>query len=177
MDGPALPQIMIPAWVDGMLTPVEKLAAHERGLRHLAVSVFVMKQGRVLIQQRALGKYHTPGLWANTCCTHPEWDEPPLDCATRRLNEELGITGLTLEHRGEVEYRADVGNGLIEHEVVQVYVAEADDDMPLAPNPDEVMATDWRMLADLNTTLAATPDKFTPWLHIYMRDHAAKIFG
>lgn len=177
MDGPALPQIMIPAWVDGMLTPVEKLAAHERGLRHLAVSVFVMKQGRVLIQQRALGKYHTPGLWANTCCTHPEWDEPPLDCAIRRLNEELGITGLTLEHRGEVEYRADVGGGLIEHEVVQVYVAEADDDMPLAPNPDEVMATDWRTPADLNAALADTPDKFTPWLHIYMRDHAAKIFG
>jgi len=177
MDGSQMPQIMIPAWVDGTLTPVEKLAAHQRGLRHLAVSVFVMKQGQVLIQQRALGKYHTPGLWANTCCTHPEWDEPPHICATRRLDEELGITGLTLEHRGEVEYRADVGGGLIEHELVQVYVAQADDNMPLDLNPQEVQATRWMSLDDLNTALAQTPDQFTPWLHIYMRDHADIIFG
>ncbi len=112
MDGSMIPtDIMIPAWVDGTLTPVEKLAAHQRGLRHLAISVFVIRDGAILIQQRALGKYHTPGLWANTVCTHPEWNEPALDCAHRRVNEELGITGLTLEHRGEVEYRADVGNG------------------------------------------------------------------
>lgn len=65
--------IMIPAWIDGSLTPVEKLDAHLRGLRHKAVSVFVMAQDALLIQRRALGKYHTPGLWANTCCTHPNW--------------------------------------------------------------------------------------------------------
>lgn len=177
MDGNPLAQIMIPAWVDGTLTPVEKLAAHQRGLRHLAVSVFVMRRGHVLIQQRALCKYHTPGLWANTCCTHPEWDEDPLTCAVRRVNEELGITGLNLEHRGEVEYRAEVGNGMIEHEVVQVYVAEAADDMPLAPNPDEVMATEWMTLDALNKAVAETPERFTPWLRIYLADHAAVIFG
>lgn len=177
MDGTTLPQIMIPAWVDGMLTPVEKLAAHERGLRHLAVSVFVMRHGEILIQQRALGKYHTPGLWANTCCTHPEWDEPPHHCAARRLDEELGITGLTLEHRGEVEYRAEVGGGLIEHEVVQVYVAEAGDDMPLALNPEEVMATQWMTLEALRAAVAEKPDRFTPWLRIYLSEHAARIFG
>ena len=61
----------IPAWIDGVLTPVEKLEVHQRGLRHKAVSVFVMDGDNVLLQRRALGKYHTPGLWANTCCTHP----------------------------------------------------------------------------------------------------------
>ena len=136
-----------------------------------------MKQGRVLIQQRALCKYHTPGLWANTCCTHPEWDEAPEVCALRRLDEELGITGLALEHRGEVEYRADVGGGLIEHELVQVFVAEAGDDMPLALNPEEVMAVEWMDLDALRAAIAQKPARFTPWLRIYLDQHADVIFG
>ncbi|MDG1801382.1 MAG: isopentenyl-diphosphate delta-isomerase, partial [Paracoccaceae bacterium] len=65
--------IIIPAWVDGMLQPVEKLDAHLRGLRHKAVSIFVISGDYILIQQRAMCKYHTPGQWANTCCTHPDW--------------------------------------------------------------------------------------------------------
>ena len=76
-----LMQEMIPAWVEGVLQPVEKLAAHLDGLRHKAVSVFVTRGDQLLIQQRALGKYHTPGLWANTCCTHPHWGEADIDCA------------------------------------------------------------------------------------------------
>ena len=87
----------IPAWVDGTLTPVDKLDVHKLGLRHKAVSVFVLRGDALLIQQRAMGKYHTPGLWANTCCTHPGWEETSLLCATRRLNEELGIK-LSLIH-------------------------------------------------------------------------------
>ena len=83
--------IMIPAWVNGRLTPVEKLEAHQKGLRHKAVSVFVLQGDMVLMQQRAMGKYHTPGLWTNTCCTHPGWDEPAIDCAVRRLREEFSI--------------------------------------------------------------------------------------
>jgi isopentenyl-diphosphate delta-isomerase len=168
---------MIPAWVGDTLTPVEKLEAHKRGLKHKAISVFVMRGDAVLIQQRALCKYHTPGLWANTCCTHPAWDEPALDCATRRLKEELGLTGVTLEHRGQVEYRADVGNGLIEHEVVEVYLAEATPQMTLVPNPEEVMATRWISYRDLKADLAATPEIFTPWLNIYLQRHADMIFG
>ncbi|MDG1375824.1 MAG: isopentenyl-diphosphate Delta-isomerase [Yoonia sp.] len=170
-------QIMIPAWVDGVLQPVEKLAAHERGLRHKAVSIFVIAQGHVLIQQRAAGKYHTPQLWANTCCTHPQWDEPAALCAARRLDEELGIKDLRLNHRGTVEYRADVGSGLIEHEVVEVFVAEADLDLPLNPNPAEVMATRWVRYDRLIKEVAATPAQFTPWLHIYLAEHSAVIFG
>ena len=100
---------MIPAWVEGTLTPVEKLEVHQRGLRHKAVSVFVVRNQEILIQRRALGKYHTPGLWANTCCTHPMWDEDSTACAQRRLRDELGIVALSPEFRGQLEYRADVG--------------------------------------------------------------------
>ncbi len=169
--------IMIPAWVDGVLQPVEKLAAHQRGLKHKAVSVFIVSGDDILIQQRALGKYHTPGLWANTCCTHPEWDEDAGVCAVRRIDEELGIKGLKLQHRGQVEYRADVGNGLIEHEVVEVFLATASTGLPLTPNPDEVMATQWVSHRKLNQMIDETPDKFTPWLRIYLARHADLIFG
>ncbi|MEM7491601.1 MAG: isopentenyl-diphosphate Delta-isomerase [Pseudomonadota bacterium] len=170
-------QTMIPAWVDGVLTPVEKLDAHRRGLRHKAVSVFVMRGSKLLIQQRAAGKYHTPGLWANTCCTHPAWDETGAACAQRRLREELGITGLTLEARPGIEYRADVGDGLIEHEVVEVFVAEAAGAMPLQPNPEEVQAVHWVDLYDLTAQTARHPENFTPWLKIYLHDHMDRIFG
>lgn len=169
--------IMIPAWDNGTLQPVEKLDAHQRGLRHLAVSVFVMNRGRVLIQQRALGKYHTPGLWANTCCTHPEWDEDPARCAVRRLNEELGITGLHPSHRDRVEYRADVGGGLIEHEVVDIFLAMAPDNLKMALNPEEVMATRWVDFYDLGAQVRRHPEQFTPWLQIYLAEHADEIFG
>lgn len=169
--------IMIPAWLDGTLQPVEKLEAHRRGLRHKAVSVFVMAGNHILIQQRALGKYHTPGLWANTCCTHPDWNEDPGACATRRLTEELGITNLRLDHCGQVEYRANVGNDLIEHEVVEVYLATTGFDLPLAPNPDEVMATRWVSREKLAAELVANPKAFTPWLHVYMADHSDMIFA
>lgn len=169
--------IMIPAWVNGTLTPVEKLEAHVKGLRHKAVSVFVLRGDAVLMQQRAMCKYHTPGLWTNTCCTHPEWDEAPEVCAVRRLEEELGITGIVPQHRHHLEYRAEVGGGLIEHEVVDVYVAEAGSQLPLAPNPEEVMAVEWVRFADLRRQVDQTPERFTPWLRIYLRDHGQTIFG
>ena len=167
----------VPAWVNGTLTPVEKLEVHQRGLRHMAISVFVMDGPRVLIQQRALSKYHTPGLWANTCCTHPRWGEGAADCAARRLREELGITGLALMRAGGVEYRADVGGGLIEHEVVDIFTAQATASLPTLPNPDEVMDTRWVSLADLSREVISDPDQFTPWLRIYLADHQHKIFG
>lgn len=170
-------QILIPAWVDGTLQPVEKIDVHLRGLKHKAVSIFVLNQGRILIQQRALHKYHTPGQWANTCCTHPHWGEATDDCAHRRLREELGITGLRLQPRGEIEYRAQVGAEMIEHEVVDVFVAQAPDDLQIHLNPDEVNATRWLSAGDLKDAMTATPDNFTPWLHIYMADHADTILG
>ena len=168
---------MIPAWVDGTLMPVEKLAVHLGGLRHKAVSVFVLSERGILIQRRALGKYHTPGLWANTCCTHPLWGESDAACAERRLAEELGITGLTLREAGQVEYRADVGGGMVEHEVVALFRAEAPADLAMVLNPNEVMDARWLGLPELLAEIAAQPEAFTPWLRIYLADHSRQILG
>ena len=168
---------LIPAWIDGELTPVDKLDVHRRGLRHKAVSVFMLKGRDVLVQRRALGKYHTPGLWANTCCTHPSWDENPADCARRRLFEELGIGGATPEFRHRLEYRADVGGGMIEHELVDVFVAHATAETQISPNPDEVMDWKWVDFHELIAEVQRHPDRFTPWLRIYLSDHADVIFG
>jgi isopentenyl-diphosphate delta-isomerase len=168
---------MIPAWVDGTLVPFDKLKVHKLGLRHRAVSVFVMDGTNVLIQRRAMSKYHTPGLWANTCCTHPEWGEDSADCAVRRLHEELGISGLYPAKRDTVEYRADVGNGMIEHEVVDIFVATAAKDLKVVPNPDEVMQVEWVGLYDLSAEVSRRPERFTPWLRIYLQDHKDTIFG
>ncbi|WP_238113324.1 isopentenyl-diphosphate Delta-isomerase [Yoonia sp. I 8.24] len=168
---------MIPAWVDGGLTPVEKLEVHQKGLKHKAVSVFLMQGEHVLIQQRALEKYHTPGMWANTCCTHPLWNETDGDCAQRRLQEELGITGIPLTYRDTIEYRAEVGDGLIEHEVVAIFTGQAPDSLTFTPNPEEVMATQWIRFNDLAADMARAPENYTPWLHIYLRDHVTTILG
>lgn len=171
-------EIMIPAWVDGVLTPVEKLEAHQRGLRHKAISVFLLDGDKTLIQKRAAGKYHTPGMWANTCCTHPAWDEASEACALRRLNEEIGLTGVALEYADRVEYRADVGGGLIEHEVVDIFRARGSvASIRFDLNPDEVEAVRWISLAELDRQIAETPEAFTPWLRIYMAEHRASILG
>lgn len=168
--------IEIPTWVDGTLTPVEKLEAHRRGLRHKAISVFLIRGDKVLLQRRAMGKYHTPGLWANTCCTHPFWGEDTATCATRRLSEELGLPPLPLVYRDTVEYRADVGGGLIEHEVVDIFLGTVPQGMEPRPDPSEVMDTIWHPRATLAEEVMRRPNGFTPWMQIYMRDHAAVIF-
>lgn len=168
---------LIPAWVDGQLQPVDKMEVHQSGLRHLAISVFVTDGDAVLLQRRAMAKYHTPGLWANTCCTHPHWGETAEDCARRRLDQELGIAGADPVFRSRVEYRADVGGGLTEHEVVDIFLVTAGRDLAVTPNPAEVMETAWMRLSELARETEANPDRYTPWLRIYMRDHAAGIFA
>ncbi len=176
--GDAGPQAraMIPAWVDGALLPVEKLEVHRRGLKHKAVSVFILCGDEVLIQRRAMGKYHTPGLWANTCCTHPHWGEAALGCAVRRLDEELGLVAPPLGYRDSLEYRADVGGGLIEHELVDVFVARVDTRPAMAPNPEEVMDVAWVRLAELRRRAMMEPEAYTPWLRIYLERYSAQIF-
>lgn len=168
---------LIPAWEDGVLRPMDKMEVHRRGLRHKAVSVFVMAGRQVLIQRRAAAKYHTPGLWANTCCTHPHWQEAPIDCAHRRLQQELGISDLMLQPVGQVSYRADVGGGLTEDEEVDVFIAHSSTDLPLSLNPDEVQASRW---VDLDLLLHETRDNpaaYTPWLRIYLSEYRGQIFG
>jgi isopentenyl-diphosphate Delta-isomerase len=172
-----MPGAPIAAWEGGALAPHDKIDVHRRGLRHPAVSVFLVVGDEVLLQRRALGKYHTPGLWANSCCTHPHWQEDPETCARRRVREELGIEVGALDHRGTVEYRADVGGGMIEHELVEVFRAALDRKPGLVPDPSEVMECRWVPVAHLHALIAASPQAFTPWLKIYLQDHFTEIFA
>ena len=160
---------MIPAVMPGgRLEPIEKMEAHRTGQLHLAVSVFVHDaEGRLLIQRRAASKYHCAGQWANTCCTHPHWGESPAAAARRRLGEELGFT-VDLAERRTVDYRAEVGDDLIEHERVTLYTTRLPDHPALGPNPDEVDATDWLDLTDLLARLRDEPETLTPWFRIYL---------
>lgn len=161
---------LIPAWVDGTLGAVDKIEVHRRGLRHPAVSVFVMRGEQTLIQRRAMGKYHTPGLWANSCCTHAHWGEPAADCAVRRLRQELGLERLTVEPRGQIEYRAEVGAGMVEHELVDLFVAHLGAGVEPQPDPSEVMAVEWIGLEALAEAVRNSPERFTPWLRIYIAE-------
>lgn len=167
----------IPAWIDGRLVAVDKLEVHRRGLRHPAVSVFLMHGRHTLIQQRAAGKYHSPGLWANACCTHPRWRENPAACAARRLREELGVVPAALAPLGRIDYAASVGRGMVERERVDLFLAAADARLPLDPDPAEVMATRWIDLDALRAEVAAGPAAFTPWLRIYLARHAGRLLG
>lgn len=152
---------------DGSLYPVEKLKAHTEGLFHLAVSIFIFDGDHLLIQKRAASKYHSGGFWANTCCTHPHWDEPVDSCAQRRLREELGFS-VPLSRRRVVEYSADVGNGLHEHEKVTMFIGSADREaLGIAPDPNEVEATRWVTRDALHSEIAQHPERFTPWFRIY----------
>lgn len=167
---------IIAAWDQGELRPLDKLEVHRRGLRHPAVSVLLFHGPDLLIQRRAAGKYHSAGLWANTCCTHPQWAEDLHVCATRRLREELGLTGIDLTPAGQITYRADVGQGMIEHEDVAIFRARVDSRPQVMANPDEVGATDWLSRAEILRRMAARPGDFTAWFRIYMADHSARLF-
>lgn len=177
MSGPAKGSDLIPAWVNGSLQPADKMAVHRLGQRHKAVSVFLTAGPMTLIQRRALGKYHTPGLWANACCTHPHWEEAAADCAVRRIGQELGLPQVRPIIVGQVEYRADVGGGMIEHESVDVFRAEIDRSTSFHPDPAEVMDLAWVSLPDLIAAVARDQDNFTPWLRIYLDDHLRAIFS
>tara|TARA_B100000579_G_scaffold357688_1_gene313748 strand:- start:1037 stop:1567 length:531 start_codon:yes stop_codon:yes gene_type:complete len=169
---------VIAAWKNNSLEPVEKLEVHKTGLKHPAVSVFVKQKENILIQQRSSTKYHSPELWANTVCTHPHWGEELETCALRRLSEELGIGTLDLQFRSEIEYRAEVGNGLIEHEVVSVFVSELSEDLDLyiKPNPTEVKSVRWIKFSDLEKEITLFPGRFTEWLKIYLTQYSKNIF-
>ena len=164
------PEIIIPAIAeDGSLFPIEKMEAHRTAQQHLAISVFVFSSSRLLIQQRAASKYHCPGKWANTCCSHPHWGETVENAATRRIGEELGIA-VALSKASVFEYRADVGGGLIENERVHVFTGHADEaSLAMSLNAEEVSATRWVEVSELSALLAEQPESLCPWFAIYIR--------
>lgn len=146
---------------------IGKLAAHHGGVLHEALSIFIFNQrGQLLLQQRAPGKYHSAGLWTNTCCSHARVDEDVADAAARRLTEEMGFS-CPLAEVFTFTYRADVGGGLTEHEFDHVFVGTWDG----APTPDPAEAAAWRWvsLPDLAAEAAAHPERFTAWLLILLR--------
>jgi len=101
---------------DQMYGTMDKLAVHQKGMLHRALSVFIFNtDGELLLQQRAFGKYHSEGLWSNTCCSHPRLGEDIIDAANRRLQEEMGLN-VNLSQVFHFIYRADMGNGFTEHE-------------------------------------------------------------
>ena len=156
---------------------MEKMAAHRDPHLHRAISVFILNSsGEWLLHQRSSHKYHSRELWSNACCTHPHWGEASRDCAVRRLREELGMTGMAPVFAETVEYRADVGGGMTEHEVVDIFTADAPAGLRVEPNPVEVMAVRWIALSDLQAEVAAMPECFTPWLKIYLAEHRHRIF-
>ncbi len=154
---------------DGSLFPIGKLDAHRQNVQHLAISVFVYDgDNQLLLQRRASGKYHSGGLWANSCCSHPAWGESPEHGAHRRLREELGFE-TPLSADGIIEYRAAVGGGLWENERVHLFRGTvARPRLTLVPNPDEVMETRWTTLGALSDDIARNPERYTAWLQIYV---------
>lgn len=144
----------------------EKIAAHAANLLHRAFSIFIYRKNNgleVLLQQRALGKYHSPGLWTNTCCSHPRPGESILDAGKRRLQEEFGFT-TSLKQFGWFHYNAHFDNGLSENEIDHILIGNIDNENLIQPNPEEIHAWRWVNPATLQQEIAADPAGFTPWL-------------
>ncbi|MFB8419310.1 isopentenyl-diphosphate Delta-isomerase [Streptomyces albidoflavus] len=140
----------------------EKLSAHQApGRLHRAFSVFLFdERGRLLLQQRALGKYHSPGVWSNTCCGHPYPGEAPFAAAARRTFEELGVSPALLGEAGTVRYNhPDPASGLVEQEYNHLFVGLVRD--PLRPDPEEVGETVFVTPAELAERHEAGP--FSAW--------------
>jgi isopentenyl-diphosphate delta-isomerase len=149
---------------DRAIGRMEKMAAHEQGILHRAFSVFLFNdQSQMLLQQRAHSKYHSPSLWTNACCSHPKPGEDTDAAARRRLFEELNIA-CNVDHMYHFVYKADVGNGLIEHELDHVF-SGVYNELPEF-NTDEVEAVKFVSLDWLNEDVDENPDAYTAWFRI-----------
>lgn len=149
---------------DEFLGTMEKQKAHELGVLHRAFSIFLFNQkGEMLLQQRAASKYHSPLLWTNACCSHPRLNESYADAANRRLKEELGIT-CQIEEVLHFIYKAEVGEGLTEHELDRVFVGHYDDEFKL--NPDEVAEIKYIKMETLRQDIQNNPEQYTTWFRI-----------
>ncbi|MXV38181.1 isopentenyl-diphosphate Delta-isomerase [Flavobacteriaceae bacterium Ap0902] len=154
---------------DDPLGVMEKQEAHIAGVLHRAFSVFIYNdKGELLIQRRAMHKYHSPGLWTNTCCSHPRQGETYEEGAKRRLMEEMGFT-TDLEYLFDFVYKADVGQGLTEHELDYVFTGTYNQDPEI--NPEEVASYQWIKLEDLKKDMTTHPEKYTAWFKIIFKEY------
>src|SRR5271165_3468375 len=159
---------------DREIGSARKLAAHQLGQRHRAVSVCLLDpEGRMLLQRRALGKYHSGGLWTNACCTHPRPGESAQAAAERRLLEELGVA-CRLSFMLRTHYRAPVGKGLVEDEIVHLF--QGDYEGGVEPDPNEVEDVVWRSREFLLADVAAKPEAYTYWFNRYVRQFGDMLF-
>lgn len=149
---------------DNPIGTMEKMEAHRTGLLHRAFSIFIFNSnGELLLQQRALDKYHSPGKWTNTCCSHPRPNEQTEEAAHRRLKEEIGIR-CDLKYGFNFIYRASLINDLIEHEYDHVFFGLSD--TPPLPDAKEVASFKYMNLDDLEDDLTTNPDFYSAWLKI-----------
>ncbi len=154
---------------DREIGQLEKLEAHRLGLLHRAFSILLFNEkGELLIQQRAAHKYHSPLLWANTCCSHPRPEEPLLEAATRRLYEEMGMTA-KMQTGFHFIYRARLDQGLIEHELDHVIFAYSNQEPKI--NTNEVESYKWISLPDLLKDIEDYPHAHSAWFKIIMHDY------
>lgn len=154
---------------DKVLGLMEKQQAHINGLLHRAFSVFLFNSnGEMLLQKRASGKYHSPLKWTNAVCSHPRSEETYLEGAKRRVKEELGID-VELSEKFNFIYKADVGNGLWEHELDHVFTGNFEGEFYL--NKDEVEEVRYISLENLNQEISENPDNFTEWFKIILEEY------
>lgn len=141
---------------------MEKIEAHRRGVLHRAFSVLVVNSSnQLLIHRRAMGKYHSPGLWTNTCCSHPLPGEDIRTAARRRLKEEMGMDGVDLDVTGSFIYMVALENGLVEHEYD--HILKGVSDLQPDPNPAEADAVEWISREVLFQRMQEYPAQFTFW--------------
>ena len=160
---------------DTQIGIMEKMAAHVVPRLHRAFSIFLFNsKGELLLQQRAFSKYHSPGLWTNTCCSHPRNGESMEQATARRLQEEMGMH-CEMHEVFTFIYKAPVGLGLIEHEFDHVFFGESDD-LPVI-NPDEVASWKYSSLDDIAADMQVHPEQYTEWFKISFEEsvrHCAK---
>ena len=143
---------------------MEKMEAHKQAVLHRAFSVFLFNpQGKMLLQQRALTKYHSAGLWTNTCCSHPRPGEKLDDAVTRRLMEEMGLTA-KVSKAFDFIYQAELPDHLNEHEFDHVFIGNYDDEV--RPNHLEVANFVYQSIEEVAANLQSHPEKYTVWFKI-----------
>ena len=149
---------------DNQVGLMPKLEAHQKGLLHRAFSVFIFNSDyKLLLQKRASSKYHSGGLWTNTCCSHPRDGEETIDAANRRLNEEMGIK-TSLRKVFDFIYTAELDNNLIENEFDHVFYGVYDID-PII-NKDEAEDFKWVDMETLKNDIENNKDQYTVWFKI-----------
>jgi isopentenyl-diphosphate delta-isomerase len=157
-------QVVIVNEQDEELGLMEKMEAHEKALLHRAFSVFIFNHsGELLLQQRAFTKYHSGGLWTNTCCSHPRPNELVENAAARRLKEEMGFV-TPLEKVFDFVYQASFDNGLTEHEFDHVFIGYYDG--PIQFDPEEVNSYEYRSMESIQHSLETNDGLFTAWFEI-----------